>query len=244
MISRWLLVVLLLPSLGVLGGCGFQVVRGSGKITSEERAVSDFSALDFSGFGEMTIIQGDTEGLTIETDDNLLPLIESNVRNGVLTIRVGERGVQVVPRPTDSIRFTLHVKELNALDMSGAGQITAEALTAPSFALTHSGAGQVNIDVLSADDLAATLSGAGEVNIGGKVSEQTVELSGLGNYAAGDLESQSAEVVLSGAGSATLWVTEQLDATLSGAGSIRYYGSPQVSQTTSGLGKIEGLGAK
>lgn len=244
MIMRWLVLLLVLPVLALLGGCGFQVVRGSGTIVSEERAVSDFAAVAFSGFGEMTIIQGDTEGLTIETDENLLPYIESNVRNGVLAIGVRERGVQVVLQPTDSVRYTLRVKDLNTLDLSGAGQISAEALTAPSFALTHSGAGTITIGDLSADKLAATLSGAGAVKIAGKVTGQTVEMSGLGSYTAGDLESQNAKVVLSGAGSATLWVTEKLDATLSGAGSIRYFGSPQVSQSVSGLGSIESLGAK
>lgn len=240
MVRGWW-VALVLPALGLLAACAFRVVQGSGKIVSEERDVHDFSALDFSGFGEMTILQGDAEGLTIETDDNLLPLIESSVRDGVLRIRVGEREAQAIPHPTDSIRFTLRVKELESLNQSGAADIHAERLSAPNFMLTHSGAGKVAIDDLQAATLEATLSGAGTLEVGGKVAGQTLTLSGVGSYAAGELESQTATATLSGAGSATLWVTEQLDATISGVGSIRYYGNPQVTQTKSGLGRVEKL---
>ncbi|MEZ4735047.1 MAG: hypothetical protein R3E79_48750 [Caldilineaceae bacterium] len=58
----------------LVAGCGFQVVSGSGTVVPEERPVSDFTRVDFTGFGELTLVQGDKEALTIETDDNLLPI--------------------------------------------------------------------------------------------------------------------------------------------------------------------------
>ena len=59
-------VILLLVS-----ACGILPSRGSGKLITDTRAVSDFEAVDFSGAGKVEIIQDGTESITIETDDDV-----------------------------------------------------------------------------------------------------------------------------------------------------------------------------
>ncbi|HMN30753.1 MAG TPA: head GIN domain-containing protein [Caldilineaceae bacterium] len=228
----------------LLSACGLRVINGSGRIVTESRPVSDIHAVNFSGFGELTVTQGEDEGLTITTDDNLLPYIKTSSSGGVLTIGFEDGGWTPVIRPSDSIRFALTVNSLDSLDLSGAGTVKAERLTGDGLTLRQSGAGQISIGDLRASDLTVDMSGAGNIDLAGQVTNQTVELSGLGNYEAGNLESQSAAVTLSGAGNAPVWANEQLDAQLSGAGSIKYYGEPQVHSQVSGLGDITGLGAK
>src|SRR5262249_24541080 len=53
------------------------VVRGSGNVKSESRDVRDFDRVGVSGVGTLTITQGSTESLTIQAEDNLLPLLRS-----------------------------------------------------------------------------------------------------------------------------------------------------------------------
>ncbi|MEZ4664556.1 MAG: head GIN domain-containing protein [Caldilineaceae bacterium] len=233
-----LLVVLL------VSGCGFQIVNGSGTVVTEERPVSDFTRVDFTGFGELTLVQGDNEALTIETDDNLLPYIKTSVSGDTLTIGFARRFWLPLVRPTQSIRYRLTVKTLDHLDFSGAGTVTAATLHADSLTLVESGAAEINLANLTANALTVEMSGSGSLGLAGEVTRQTVELSGLGSYAAGDLASQSAQINLSGVGEATLWVREQLDADMSGAGTIRYYGSPQVNASSSGIGAVKRLADK
>ena len=71
--------VLLLPT-----GCS--VVSGSGQVASETRPVSGFTGIDLSGTGEVIIEQGETESLTIEADDNVLPVLTSEVEDSVLRL--------------------------------------------------------------------------------------------------------------------------------------------------------------
>jgi hypothetical protein len=73
---------------------------------------------------------------------------------------------------------------------------------------------------------------------------QTVAMSGLGAYQAGDLASRSTTITMSGGGAATVWVSERIDAQKSGAGTLSYYGSPQMSASSSGVGKVVSLGDK
>lgn len=228
----------------LVAGCGFQVVNGSGTVVPEERPVSDFTRVDFTGFGELTLVQGDKEALTIETDDNLLPYIKTTVSDGTLTIGFAERGWIPIVRPTQSIRYRLTIKTLDHLDFSGAGTVTAATLHVDNLTLVESGAAEINLADLTANALTVEMSGSGSVGLAGAVTRQTVELSGLGSYAAGDLASQTAQINLSGAGEATVWVREQLDADMSGAGAIRYYGSPQVNASSSGIGTVQRLADK
>jgi hypothetical protein len=228
----------------VLSACGMRAIHGSGQITTEARPVQDITKVNFTGFGELTVTQGEDEGLTITTDDNLLPYIKTTSRGGVLTIGFDDGTWLPIIRPSDSIRFALTVKSLDLIDLSGAGTVHAESLSAEKLTLSESGAGQITIGDLKATDLTVDMSGAGTVDLTGKVTNQTVELSGLGSYKASDLESQSAKVTISGAGNATVWAHEQLDAQLSGAGNIDYYGEPQVHSETSGIGNVHSKGAK
>ena len=93
-----------------------------------------------------------------------------------------------------------------------------------------------------ADDLRATASGSGNYDLKGKVKSQTITISGVGNYTAGDLESSQAEVTVSGSGNVTLWVSEKLDIRVAGFGNVNYYGQPSVAQSITGGGGVKSLG--
>ncbi len=89
--------------------------------------------------------------------------------------------------------------------------------------------------------LDAVLGGLGEILLTGHVETQKVNLSGAGGYKAEELQSQDAEVLLSGAGSATIWAEKTLKATVTGAGSIKYKGDPTVDEKNTGIGSIKPL---
>jgi hypothetical protein len=68
-----------------------------------------------------------------------------------------------------------------------------------------------------------------------------VSVSGSGQYAARELQSQGAEATVSGSGSATLWVEETLGVDISGSGNLHYRGQPAVQSDVSGSGSVRPL---
>jgi hypothetical protein len=142
------------------------------------------------------------------------------------------------------LTFTIVVKELTSLAISGAGDVQVETLSTPSMVLAMSGAGRVQMSQLTTDSLELNLSGAGGLEIKGAATEATINISGAGGVNAPDLKIQTANVVISGLGSVTLWVTDLLTGEISGAGSVSYYGTPQANTTSSGLGQFKSLGDK
>lgn len=229
-----------------LVGCSFAttVTRGSGNVITESRPVSNFQRVQLSGIGELNITQGDTEGLTIEADDNLMPLIKTTVTNGTLDIGLDTTRGFISLNPTKPIRYNLQTKTLDSIVVSGAGNVNAPSLKGDTLTVRTSGAGNITIPQIQATTLTTGISGAGNMTLGGEVQTQDATLSGLGNYNAADLKSTNASVSISGAGNAQVWATDTLNARLSGAGTVAYYGSPKVNQVISGVGSIKSLGTK
>jgi hypothetical protein len=78
----------------------------------------------------------------------------------------------------------------------------------------------------------------------GKTDDLHVIISGFGSFDGQDMHSQTADINLSGAGSATMWVDDELDAQISGAGSVDYYGEAAVRKNVSGVGGVNHVGNK
>jgi hypothetical protein len=225
-------------------GCAVPInaVAGSGNLVTQSRSVSNFNAVTLAGFGDLTMIQGDSESLTIEAEDNILPHITTLVTNGRLSIGYDNQDWSNFIRPTKPIRFNLSLKNLSALELSGAGNIQSANIKTDQLDVRVSGAGNIKIEKLEANALVATLSGAGNFDVAGNVANQDIRLTGLGNLGAGNLKSQSARITMSGAGNATVATLDSLDVTIRGVGSVRYYGSPEVTQKISGVGAVSKLG--
>ncbi len=236
------MIVVLFTALVFLTGCAGTIVRGSGRMATQERRVGNFHAVSLAGAGDLFIVQGETEALTIEAEDNLLQYIKTEVRGGTLEISAVDEPKIFIP--TAPIRYNLTVRNLSAVDLSGFGNIRSASLKSEQLNIGISGAGRVAIDHIEATDLTSTLSGAGGLTLSGRVTNQTAHVSGVGDYDAADLSSQSALVDDSGPGSATIWAREDLDVTISGPGNVSYYGTPRVRQDRRGPGQLRGLGDK
>ena len=99
-----------------LTGCGMKTVQGSGNLVNEERRLSEFDQISLKGKGKVTLTNGDRQHLKIRTDDNVMPLIKTEVENRKLKISHDQWNL----RPT-TLEFILTVKDLRGASISGAG---------------------------------------------------------------------------------------------------------------------------
>ena len=219
-------------------------VAGSGVVETETRQLSEFNSIDFEYPAEIIIQQGKSESITITAEDNLLPQLGTEVRNGTLVFKTNEKEWSKRVNPSERILVSITVVELSEIDFSTAGTLQIESLITDSLDMTISGAGEITITDLEAGIFEFRLSGAGSIEVDGVVEKLEMRISGMGNFDGAELQSQDADVRISGAGSATVWVENQLDANISGAGAIDYYGSPEVSKSVSGAGSINKAGEK
>jgi hypothetical protein len=236
-------VISILASVAVawsLAGCtvgadNMNLVRGSGKVINELRQVSGLNEVVLAMSGDLIIKQDGTEALTIEGEDNIVPLISTEVNARRLTIRILDNGSFSNTKP---LRFHLSVKDLTYISATGSGNINTQGLKSDNLKLETMGSGNITASNISADSCTAVTSGSGNIVASGKANSLDVTGTGSGSYEGKDLEGKSANVTLSGSGNATVRVSDTLDASVSGSGSVRYIGDPAVTRRDSGSGEI------
>lgn len=211
------LFVLVLAAAVLLSACddgfSFGDVRGSGNVTVESREVSGFDEIAVLGSGEIAVDVTGTESLTIEAEDNILPLLTTEVTGGRL-----ELSTESSISPTRPIKYTITAASLNAISISGSGNVTANGLEATDFDLT--------------------IAGSGELTPAGTADDLSVVISGSGRYDGEDLVATAANVIVSGSGNVLVNATERLDVDISGSGNVSYMGNPTVTQSVSGSGAV------
>ena len=219
-------------------------ITPSGVIITDERTVSDFTSIDMRSWGKLSLIQGNRNTVTIEGSDNVVAVIQTKVSGSTLVIQTEENINFTKLNDNHQLTYTIVVKDLTSLTISGAADLNMDGLSTSKLDITVPGAGQVTLNDLMADSLNITLSGAGNIDVSGAVTNAQISISGAGNVNASDLMIQTADVNISGFGSMGVWVTEKLTGNISGGGNVSYYGDPQVDTQTSGLGLFEPLGNK
>lgn len=208
----------------------------------ETRALSSFSRIEVDGAAEVLLRQGKTEGVTIEASTDILPRIRTRVRDRTLYIDVSlERRWSdwthwFHSQPTP--RITVDFVRLDRVESGGVIKLMADGLVADELHFDFAGASTIRIRNLRANLMTLDGSGATKVELSGKVGTQAVDLSGAGSYAAFDLESDRAEVHVSGAGKAYVNAKTALSVEISGAGLVEYLGNPKVDKDISGVGKV------
>lgn len=189
-------------------------VKGSGNISTETRDISDFSGVDVSGVFQVEITAQKDFGIEIEADDNLLPLIKTEVRGGVLRIETTEK-----ISSEHGLKIRISAPDIDSIDASGVVKI--------------------NLSAVKNNDLRVDTSGASKVKINGETASLTIEVSGASSIDAENLKAENANVDASGASHVSVFATGELKSDASGASKIVYSGSPKnVEKRSSGASSV------
>lgn len=222
-------------------GWGGDQVQGNGTIKRQVRDTGHFSGVAVSLPGTVEVRTGSgQEGVTIETDDNLLPLIETVVEDGTLKIRNKHNTIL----RTRNLKIVVQARELDRLALGGSGTIDADTLRGPRVRFDVGGSGTIKIKHIEAEAVSVKLGGSGDLKGGdGTARNIAIAVGGSGTVDLGHVRSDSASVTVAGSGDATLWVRNSLSLTVAGSGDVSYYGDPQLSTSIVGSGKVRRLAA-
>ena len=214
--------------------CG-RIVKGSGNLITESRETSRFSNVSLQGSGDVIIIQGSEESLVVATDDNIMQYVSTEVQGDTLYLDM-ENDTRSLSY-TD-LTFTLTVRDLDGLEISGSGDMRVATLETDTLAINVTGSGEVDVAALTAEEVEVTIRGSGDVSLAGTSTNQEVEVNGSGNYFGKQLQSSESAVSIRGSGNATVWATERLEVGIYGSGDVRYYGDPSLNTSNQGSGEV------
>lgn len=226
---------------GPLDWVGGERIQGNGVIKKQSRELPHFTGVSFSLPGNVELRIGNSENITIETDDNLLPQIETVVEKGVLQIRPAKRNMSLNSR---HMKIWLNAQTVESLSLGGSGSIDSDALRAKKLQVTLGGSGSISVKGMEAETVSVGLGGSGNFKSGtGNAVSMSVNIGGSGDVDVGQVRSREASVSVAGSGEATVWATSELSVTIAGSGDVNYYGDPKVSRSVIGSGSTRRLGS-
>jgi hypothetical protein len=226
--SRWVLVVILAFLLGglavalayhfdVFGGSSNSITEGSGVPATQARDAAAFNSVELAGSNNVVIRVGEKQSILVRADDNLLDRVTTEVESRKLVI-ANTPGSLTTRSP---MSVEVNVPTLNALTLTGSGNIVVNGIETESLKVTLPGSG--------------TLAGSGTA------TRLDVTVSGSGTVQFTRLVANAVRAVVSGSGSIFITATRSLDASVSGSGAILYAGRPQdLTKSVTANGAITG----
>lgn len=200
-------------------------VKGNGNVITEKRSVGDFDEIGVSGSFDVFLVKGKEGELLIKIEDNLLPLLVTEVDNGKLKIH-WKKGTNISTRK--EVQITVNFEKFNGVGLSGSGDVIGkDIIKTDKFNVAVSGSGDIELE-LDVQEMEAAVSGSGDLDLKGQAINFEAAVAGSGDIDGIDLKTDKAAVRVSGSGGITITVLKELDAKVSGSGSVKYKGSPEI----------------
>ena len=208
-------------------------LEGSGNQTTDTRNVGPFNSITVETAADLTVTQGSPQNLEVTADDNIQPIITTEVSNDVLVIAetecyTGRDGVQVAAT----------IPTVNTLKTTSSGNITGSGLSLQNPELETTASGKITLTDITATAVTVNVSASGGTTVTGTASSLTAKTSASGNITADACAVQTADVTTSGSGNIKVNATDTLKVTISGSGNVYYTGSPTIEQHITGSGKL------
>lgn len=211
-------------------------ISGDGNVISETRNVGNFDEIGVSGSFDVNLVKGTEGKIDIKIEKNLLPYLITEVSNGELKIK-WKKGTNI--RTHKGVKLTVYFKDVSGVTLSGSGDIVSkDVIKSNKFSVALSGSGDINLN-LDVGEMDSRISGSGDLTFKGSADSFSSSVSGSGDIEAFGLQTNSANIKVSGSGDLTISVKNELYARVSGSGDISYKGNPSKEDVkVSGSGNI------
>ncbi len=184
---------------------------GTGDLMTETRSLPYFDKIQARMGADINIIESDSSYIEIEAQQNILDIMETEVKNGTLFIHFGRYNIQT----SKTICINIHTKNVDKFEFFGAGNVVSD---------------------LSIADI--SVSGSGNIKCQGQGHAAKVRINGAGTIDLFDMPVNVADINISGSGTVKVNASQELAISISGLGTVFYLGYPEISRNISGIGNI------
>jgi hypothetical protein len=196
-------------------------ITGNKIVVTQDRPVTTFHAIKVSGGINVELSQGNDLKLSVEADENLLKLIRTEVKDGVLNI-YHEENIQ----DAKTMKVHLTFQTLDAITASGGCDIVSkQKLNFITLKMDLSGGCDIKLDC-RAKNLVCIHSGGCDAELSGEAENCTFNVSGGCDVKASEFHLKNCTIDASGGSDVSVNVTGELTIEAAGASDITYYGKP------------------
>jgi citrate lyase gamma subunit len=217
-----MIAVFCIGSVSCIDGQMRKTIYGDGNVVKRERQAGNFTGIRVSSGIDVYLKQTDNESISVETDENLQEYIKTEIRDGILHVYADAE-----IRKAELKRVNVTMRDIKSISTSSAGDVIGETpVKTDNLKLSASSAGNIKLETYL-KEIEADLSSSGDMTLSGEADVLKADLSSAGDLNAYNLSVKEADISVSSAGDADIFVTEQLTARASSAGDINYKGDPK-----------------
>ncbi len=197
--------------------------RGNGNVVTEKRNTSEsFTEIKASEGLDVYVSQGSETSIRVEADENIIELIRTEVRDGMLKVDTEDR----IGRAKSKKIFVSMPTITRLVSNSGADIRGKETLNVDTIYLDCSSGADLNVTV-QANEVHSDASSGSDIVIAGKAELLVAEASSGADIRAKGLEVKRCIAKASSGADIIVNTTEELTASASSGGDVRYIGDPQ-----------------
>lgn len=218
----------------LFSNCGIDSVRGKGPAIKINRSLTNFNSIELECSADVYLTQSDIYSCTIETQENIQPLILTNIDGEKLRIYT-DKSIS-----TDKLNIYITAPDFKNLKIEGSGDIHGKnTLNVKKLTLNISGSGNINIDKIITDELNAEIGGSGDIKLTtGQANSATYIIDGSGKIVADKIEAADVEANVDGSGDIYCYAGKTLKAKINGSGNVKYKGEPKTKFSVEGSGNV------
>lgn len=219
-------------------------ITGSGINKNETRNIANFKNIIVDGNFQVKILESSDEGIEINSDDNIISKVITQVNGDNLNIYLDK------PFPlffsydlqkVNPINVVVKFKKINLIKLNGSGSINtySDKIRTDNLRIELNGSGAINENIF-VDHLDLVSNGSGNIVLKGAVKTQNINSSGSIQIDGTNLESKETIIQLNGSGKITTRADDKLQININGNGIINYYGTPKdFNQNINGAGIVK-----
>jgi hypothetical protein len=208
--------------------------RGKGDLITETRPEKDFHALDIHTSGRVEVRTDSVFKVEITCEENILPYLETDVKNGVLKIDFDRLVYDV-----DGLRIVVAAPSWDAFEVEGSADVEVkDPIQGAALTTRVSGSGDIDIFKAQFEKTICSVAGSGSITLAGKGSFLEGNISGSGDIQALQFPVKTSKINISGSGDARLEVSDSLDVIINGSGGVEYRGNAVTNTQINGSGRV------
>ena len=198
----------------LLVSCTWDDISGSGMLTTENRELNAFIAVSVDGIANVNIVQGNAQNVKIMADDNIIGLVKTEIKDGILEIYLtsGHNYKNI------DVNLDIMAKALNGVANKGSGTLKVANVDSQEFYLDNMGSGNISIS--------------------GASNKLSIENEGSGRISGFSFLADKCSIDIMGSGDVEISCTDELDVKIDGSAKVFYKGNPHVTKIILGSGNV------
>lgn len=198
-------------------------IDGSGNVITEKRNISQkFTKISSSSGVNVIVEQGSPTEVEVETDDNLIEHVITEVENGTLKVKI-EGNINLMT----TINVRVKTQTISSLESSSGSSITSKNnLNGTSIALKSSSGSEIDVE-LEYENVSCESSSGSDLKVSGKTLRLETKSSSGSEINASNLAANEVYAQSTSGSSSTVKPIVKLDAKASSGSSIDYVQEPK-----------------